>query len=345
MSRNKRQNENSQLRKDDWEVLNDNDSKNDENINDLFKTASHQELQQRRIVKVPRPSTGRSSIGSTTISSGGNPFVSIQLAAEATPKPNRNPFASISLAAPATFANRDDEILSKGESKHNLNLVQKILKLSQSVLMSVTYDVFAPISFPSISFTAEELGQISSTPTTTTAKSTTITSTDSQSVAMPFQFNKTVVPNFSSSTSSFPTKPSSTTFTGFNFGTSTTANTNINQNEQNNMQPILPLNNGIGGFSFTPSTTVAISSIANKKPSNEEAGDEQEEFQKDEAEVAQREINEDEDTLLEVRVKHYKLVSTSEWKDFGVGVLRLMRSKANPQKCRMVLRTDKANPQ
>mmetsp|Transcript_7238 Transcript_7238/g.10520 ORF Transcript_7238/g.10520 Transcript_7238/m.10520 type:complete len:243 (-) Transcript_7238:3381-4109(-) len=171
MSRNKRQNENSQLRKDDWEVLNDNDSKNDENINDLFKTASHQELKQRPIVKALRPSTGHSSIGSTTVSAGGNPFGSIQLAAEATPKPNRNPFASISLAAPApaTF-------------------------------------VFAPISFTSIYFTAEELGQISSTPTTTTAKSTTITSTDSQSVAMPFQFNKTVVPNFSSSASSLTKK-------------------------------------------------------------------------------------------------------------------------------------------
>lgn len=304
MSRNKRQNENSQLRKDDWEVLNDNDDKNDENINDLFKTASHQELQQRRMVKVARPSTGRPSIGSTTVSSGGNPFGSIQLATEATPKPNRNPFASTSLAAPApaTFANRGDEVLSKGESKHNLNLVQKILKLSQSVLMSVTYDVFAPISFPSVSFAAEELGQNSSSPTTTTTKPTTTTSADSQSVATPFQFNKTAVPNFSSPVSSFSTQPSSTTFTGFNFGTSGTANTNINQNEPKNIQPILPMNNGIGGFSFTPSTTVATSSITNKKPSNEEAGEEEEEFQKDEAEVAQREINEDEDTLLEVRV-------------------------------------------
>lgn len=130
--------------------------------------------------------------------------------------------------------------------------------------------------------------------------------------------------------------PASSAFTGFAFQATAPANTTT----------VIPSNSSsstnTAGFTFFP-TPQGISKVVQEETTE---ADEEEGFPKEESEAATREANDKEDTLYEIRVKHYKyLKAQKEWKNFGTGVLRVMQSKVeddphNRPKRRMVLRNE-----
>lgn len=317
----KRRNENAQVQKDLWEEMNKDNSNNGNNQNDTFRRAKQQELHHRRIIQssFPSPAGHIHKFGSTD---------GVGLPTAATIPVNKNPFAYVSLTAPAIPSSATNDI-----NNEQLKSALKILKSSEDLLISITHDPYAPVFFSSTHFKGDNMEN-------KIASSADISSTNIAGAS-------TVSKPKSAITLAATAVKASPSLTGFTFKVPTSVDDiSMNPTDQKTKKQSIPFSSsssGNIGFSFFPTsgnTPIKETGTVTSKV-KEEVVEEEGEFEKEEPELALKECNEDEDTLYEIRVKHYKFLPTNEWKSFGTGILRLMQSKADPLKHRrMVLRNE-----
>jgi len=306
----KRRNETAQIRKEMWGEMNNHDIS--EGGSDLFKRAKAQELGQRRMVQTSFVSSFPSAGGAAELT-GTYSNEDGSYAASAAAK--KNPFATVSLisetkAPMATSPSSSLDLQIDDTSMKRVKDAQSLLKAIDQGLMSIFCDPFSPAIIP--------------TPSTKWAGTS------------------------ASETKSIAPVQATSAFTGFTFQTSS----NINYRDTTKQAPQVNSSSSSNqGFTFFPTASTSsktnseTKALGESRSVPEEANEDEEEgFPKDEPEKALPESNEQEDTLYETRVKHYKfLPSKKEWKDFGTGVLRVMQEKGNDdhrQKKRMVLRNE-----
>lgn len=310
----KRRNETAQIQKDLWDEMNNNDSSKEGN--EFFQRANAQELGQRRIVQTSFVTSSLAGGGAAQLTEKRSAVDSYAVSVAA----KKNPFATVSLTAEtkapvATSSSTYSPVDEESSTKLGKD-AQTLLKATDQVLMSILRDPFSPPIFPIIS----------TEPTSVNVNNTT--ASESKSIA--------------------PTQATSA-FTGFTFQAPST----INYRDTAKQAPLVNSSSHSNqSFTFFPAPSMSTTNSNTAKEASNvvqdevNAGEEEEEgFPKEEPEKALRESNEEEDTLYETRVKHYKLLpSNSQWKAFGAGVLRVMQAKGNDddhrQRRRMVLRNE-----
>jgi hypothetical protein len=290
-----------------------NNHENSEGGSDLFKRAKAQELGQRRMVQTSFVSSFPSAGGAAELTGDFSNKDGSYVASVAAKK---NPFATISLIAETkapmtTSPSSSLDVQIDDASMKQVKDAQSLLRATGQGLMSIFFDPFSPAIIPAIS-----------------TKLAGTSASESKSIA-PVQ--------------------ATSAFTGFTFQPPS----NINYRDTTKQAPQINSSSSSNqGFTFFPTASTSsktnseIIALGESRFVPEEANEDEEEGSpKDEPEKALRESNEQEDTLYETRVKHYKfLPSKKEWKDFGTGVLRVMQEKGNDddqrQRKRMVLRNE-----
>eukprot|EP00586_Coscinodiscus_wailesii_P008132 CAMPEP_0172522766 /NCGR_PEP_ID=MMETSP1066-20121228/293304_1 /TAXON_ID=671091 /ORGANISM="Coscinodiscus wailesii, Strain CCMP2513" /LENGTH=231 /DNA_ID=CAMNT_0013305797 /DNA_START=753 /DNA_END=1448 /DNA_ORIENTATION=- len=142
----------------------------------------------------------------------------------------------------------------------------------------------------------------------------------------------TTKPLFPTLTSTSPAPASSNPFQ-FSFPSNTaTAKPATNTGGTDGSKPFSGFSFGNGG-----PKVAAVAPASAPAPSSATAGEEEDGAPLEKQEIVEKEVNPEEDCIREARAKKYMLVD-SEWKDLGVGVVRLMKNNKDQSKRRLVMR-------
>eukprot|EP00934_Nitzschia_sp_Nitz4_P002795 Nitzschia sp. Nitz4//scaffold43_size134323//95185//96530//NITZ4_003313-RA/size134323-augustus-gene-0.241-mRNA-1//-1//CDS//3329551990//2785//frame0 len=352
----KRENEHSQLSKEDYEALESRDSGNPEGI---FSQASPEVLSRRRIIRSRRPTQS----STPPAPSGGGVFGGISLVpasgastmASKQPAPSKPSFVLPSSTVATNFpmsSSSKPTSTSAPVSEEEKKLTTKIVDFLQDlpdredfyracVQYTNRLNVIREKNKPAVSSTNTPSSNTSSVPAPAppakaaafsfTAGATTEKTEPSKATAFSFGASTAAAPTPASSGFSFGASTTSaaaaTPASGFSFGASSTTTT---------APP------ASSGFSFSPSASSAVVPGANVKvaltpvAADGEPSDEPQE-QEPSAPMENADAK-DWDELYTTKVKAYRQhIETKRWTRFATSTIRLQRNK-NTGKPRMVIR-------
>ena len=278
----------------------------------------------------------------------------IQMEGRMNPVSDWSPWMKFYLAAAEDIENewRDNHCIEDDVATHEIQttLTSKSLKSSEPVLISQSNELTFGQSKSNASSSAENGGKVNgfnslSSTSTNTASSTTTTGVSVSSMSpsvnpqkpssgFSFAYNAAgaSAPGLSSDNLS-PSIKAPKPFSGFSFS----ANGTVPDVSANNASTSPTVPKPFTGFGFSsPHTTGTITPGGNTTSRGIDVNKNDDDKVKDEVEAVGKEVNKEEDCIIEVVAKHGKFID-KKWKMFEGGKLRLYRHKTT-QKCRLVMR-------